>query len=271
MDIEHAVISCTGPELFFLSAVIGGEALIGVQDPFPGWLTEEIQDVMEEVQVTLAQRGYISILPDRQVMIAPAVAPLVDTITFPAASFLVTISMADGYTEQRTFHLKASTIAKISIYGSDGYRLMAMADSDAVHQHVVTLWGIKQQPAVPTITIAVPETVLLEARRLAGDGDAAPAMDTLIQANVAKEPARVLAKTLAAPRCNGALVAFRRGEMAWQTAGIGMLDGSNGLWRLRSFERQGVPWVEAIPCDAATLISEMHRLMARFVKLAPLA
>jgi hypothetical protein len=61
----NSPLECTGRELFYLSSLAGGGALIGIPDPFTGWLADDIADTMQQAQADLAQRHVVAIRPDR--------------------------------------------------------------------------------------------------------------------------------------------------------------------------------------------------------------
>jgi len=50
-------IMLSPPELFTLASLLGGKTLIGIPDPFPGWLSEEIQQTMQSAQSSLGHSG----------------------------------------------------------------------------------------------------------------------------------------------------------------------------------------------------------------------
>ena len=62
---------------------------------------------------------------------------------------------------------------------------------------------------------------------------------------------------------NGALVVLARRETTRKVAELGLLEGQNGLWRLRAFTRAGRNWGEAIPCDTAEAHEALRRVMNR--------
>jgi hypothetical protein len=73
-----------------------------------------------------------------------------------------------------------------------------------------------------------------------------------------------LAATLASPVRNSALLTFDLAGPPGKTVGMGMLEGANGLWRLRPLAARDDrgPLVEVQPTDGATLA----RLVREFVK-----
>lgn len=57
---EKMALQCSTIELYTLASLVGGEMLVGVPDPFQGWLREEIELSMQKARQTLIQRNVLS-------------------------------------------------------------------------------------------------------------------------------------------------------------------------------------------------------------------
>lgn len=56
---QQKMIHLKSKELFFLAGVLGSERLLGVEDPFQGYLAEELTREWEEVKTSLLEKGYL--------------------------------------------------------------------------------------------------------------------------------------------------------------------------------------------------------------------
>lgn len=262
MENEALTITCSAQEMVFLASLLGADMVLGVDDPFTGWLADEIEEAWPRVRAGLAERRFIEVQDDDNVVMDVAVAALVGTCAFPEASFVLTVTPAGGTADARYFHLTRH-LAVEQTREADGYRLTALEDGQAVFARITDLLGLQNQPAAPGAAGELLEEHLTQASSLAGESGGKEAQRVLQQAGLDAGTAAVLAETLAHPVRNAALVALARRETAWEVAGLGLLEGQNGLWRLRAFTRHGENWVEAIPCNADEARQAVRQVMNR--------
>lgn len=261
MQDTPLTFQCTGAELFCLSALLGGEYLVGVADPFTGWLTEEIQEAFVQIQANLITRRYLIPQDAGELQMHPAIAALVATMIQPKVIILVTLTGSTGASVQQNFYQREPLFVAAITEDGEAYTLTTIDSAEAIYQSICALWQLAQQPAAPGDCFTISESVLRKVQPLATEEK-----QVLLQREgIVTETARAFAETLATARHNGAIVALRHDETGWHPAGLGVLEGQNGLWQLRSLERQGEPWVEARPCDAPNLAATLRHLLARFV------
>lgn len=56
---KQKLITLKAKELFFLAGILGSDRLLGVEDPFKGYLAEELAEEWEQVKATLLEKGYL--------------------------------------------------------------------------------------------------------------------------------------------------------------------------------------------------------------------
>ncbi|KZE76840.1 hypothetical protein FQU75_02090 [Paenibacillus polymyxa] len=56
---KQKLITLKAKELFFLAGVLGSDRLLGVEDPFKGYLAEELAEEWEQVKAALLEKGYL--------------------------------------------------------------------------------------------------------------------------------------------------------------------------------------------------------------------
>lgn len=132
MDIAPA-ITCSPQEATYLASLLGGTSLLGLEDPFIGWLTEEIQEVWEKARDELAGRRYIEIDRDNRIIMDTTTAALIGTWVFPDASFITTYTPAGMPSSIRYFHVTRRLAVEQVVVGNS-CQLTAMEDAEAVYQ-----------------------------------------------------------------------------------------------------------------------------------------
>ncbi|MDY7077909.1 MAG: hypothetical protein SXV54_13420 [Chloroflexota bacterium] len=265
MKNEVPVITCSAQEMVFLAGSLGADTLLGVDDPFMGWLADEIEEAWKQAQVALAERRFIEIQPDEGIVMDVAVAAMVGTCAFPDASFVVTFASASRETMTHHLHVTRQLVVEQIAVAEPAatYQLMALEDGEAAYHRILEVLSLDGQQAVPSSGGKLPEAALSQAREVAAEAGLEEAQKVLQDAGLTDTTVAALAETLVDPIANGALVALARQETTWEVAGLGLLEGQNGLWRLRAFTRGGENWVEVIPCDVTEAREAIRRVMNR--------
>lgn len=256
-------ITCSASEATFLASLLGGEMLLGMVDPFPGWLTEEIHESWQQAQKALAERHYIAIEADGRIVVDTTVAALISTWASPVASFILTWTLDCLPSQTRYFHCAPFLAIEQHTLSESAYQLTALESTLTIFQRVIQTWRLTNQTVAPGTKTTLSYDVLTRAHATAQEAGVAAAEALLTEVGVEAVTARALSETLAQPLVNGALVALARRADAWDVCGLGILEGANGLWCLRSFKRHLENWVEVIPSDAAHARAEIHRVMNR--------
>jgi hypothetical protein len=251
-------LACTNEELIFLASLSGAQAVVGVEDPLRGRSEDEVEQALIAARERLIQRGYLVAHADGSSTPPPEVAELVETIAHPQRSyfaFLVTGSAADavGTGERQVFHVRGSNVVRL-MGDARQVEVVRLAGRRGIAEDVLAFWGVAQQPPAGATQAVLPQRALHEAARVAAEAGEDACRERLVAAGIDEEAAEELAMTLTRPRRNAALLAFAVDAQPGTTLGMGMLEGANGLWRLRPDEaRGGEPYVRAAACAGPAL------------------
>lgn len=103
-------ISMTGRELIFISSMLGGESFFGLQDPFFGMEDYEIRAELQEIQVSLDEKGFIELGFDDTLAINSDIEALVRNCTF-CEKYLIVNAIENGVIHpQEVYYLKDGEI-----------------------------------------------------------------------------------------------------------------------------------------------------------------
>lgn len=258
---------CTERELFCLATLMNGRYLLGIADPFPGWLTEEIQEVMEDVVAGLVQRQIVT-QTDSGTVVQPDIAILVDALTHCDVAITVSLAKPLHPPQKRQFYFRRPQVLEVSQQQENGvvtYLLTPLGcHPTRIYDEIVGWWDVQAHPAAGEQSLVIHEDALVEAHRIAiADGEFA-AKESLVSIGIPAAAAESMSVTLATASLNGALAFTRLNGDGWQTEGLGMLAGVNGLWCLHSVERTGEHFIECVTCDAKGLHTEVLSMLGRF-------
>jgi hypothetical protein len=109
-DHQSYEFTLTGAELYYFSGIMHAPLLLGIEDPFLGFLADEMEAEMEIAKKYLLERKYI-IEHDNQVVLNAAIAAILDTIFFPKI-FLQLILSTETQCEEQYFYATANFFAK---------------------------------------------------------------------------------------------------------------------------------------------------------------
>lgn len=255
-------LTCSSEELFTLAAMLGGETLIGIPDPFPGWLTEEIEAAVNKAREDLIRRGYLQ-EQNGALQMDILVAALVAAVARPEVTVILTIHRPPQTPRQESFYRRPPLIVHLHPE-KDLYTLATLSSSKEILSLIWERWELEAQKPARAQGFAMPQETLEAVREALGQGEQ-EAIRVLHRSGVEPGSARAFVRTLQTGARNGTLIALRPLETTWQVGGIGMVEGENGLWRLRSFQRQNVELVECTPCSANELIEEIQLFLGRFL------
>lgn len=256
--------TCSSEELFTLAAVLGGKTLIGVPDPFPGWLTEEIEAAVNKACENLIRCGYLQ-EQNGALQMDVLVAALVAAVAEPDTVVILTAHQPPQMPQQKAFYWRPPLIVYLR-HEEEALHLAALSSTEEIPSLVRKAWELEMQQPARAQGFAVLQKTLDAVREALGQGEQ-EAIRVLHRSGVESGDARAFVRTLQTGTRNGALTALRPLETTWQVSGIGMLEGENGLWRLRPFQRQNAEWVECTPCSADELIEEVQLFLKRFLPI----
>lgn len=253
MPTQSPAIQCTTAEFAFLASLLGAPApaaLAEAASPWPGGRSEE---GVSEIQARLAGRGLIRIEPDGSVRVSEAVAALVGTCSAAQATFVATYTAADGELVAHQFHVMGTAAVELVVYDDGDEAVCELTDLCDAHEVLPRLaeifrLGSQEKGTCPGGSLR--ERALRQVRSLVRDSGRDAAESYLVCMGLYPETAAALAEALDRPVGNGALLVLTHEGGRMQADGLGLLEGENGLWLLRTVERDGCKWVDVAPCSA---------------------
>ncbi|MCS7040897.1 MAG: hypothetical protein RMN24_16210 [Anaerolineae bacterium] len=263
MDGEPLSLTCSPAEAVFLAGLLGADALVGLTDPFAGWLTAEIEKAWETARAALVARQFIAVEADGAITMDIGVATLMSVWVLAEASLLLTCTGQHGSAVTCNYHLTAAMAVEQRVSSDGAVHVAALPAVTALFPRLVEQMRLNGQLAAPGMRAVLTAEALANVRQLAVQEGAAAAGTALRRYRVPEALVRPLADALAAPVVSGALAVLARRQAVWDVAGMGILEGPAGLWRLRSFVGEGEQRVELIPCSAAEARRELLRLINR--------
>ncbi len=231
-------LTCTRSELVALVGLLGGKAVIGIDDPLRGLSSSAVDAAFLSAREGLERRRFLRLAADGFLEISPDVARLAAVVAKPTRSYYADLTKGSAldsieHGTRRVFHVRDGVAVELSDGLSEATVCALAAGRSAIADAVVGFWEVRDQAAAGSERARLSQAALHEAARIGADQGRAAAFEKLRSAGVPPVAADTLAGSLAAARANAALIAFSMDAPPNQTRTIGMLDGGRGLWRLR--------------------------------------
>jgi hypothetical protein len=235
-------------EYVILSAAMGGDVHLGFEDPFKGYLVEEINEVVEkEVIPGLQEKSLLMDQEGETYQVDPSLESLLWNAVFPDLSLIVNQYSSGSMGDDREI-LHFSSAGVVQQQGvNDDIHLKTMSVDEWKNWISERIDGVsKSFPGGQRL--ALPEKVFRKAEQSAVQ-DEKETGKMITEVGVNQESAEALAQTLGTFRRRMAFVVVHRSPKNWEVNGFAFLEGGNGYWLLRPIQRDRGEWVEMEPCS----------------------
>lgn len=235
-------------QLYYLGALTGSQLLIGVRDPFYGWLTEEIIEKLKDVQVDLIRQGVLLVNGD-QLVVVPQLIPYLQIIASPQVVIATSCVLDNSPTKNVIYYVAYGYVVKLQ--ETDNGYVLSTTDLDQISREVIDLWQIPARASSVADTnqyIRLPVSILSATQDQGGKLE----VDTLKKRisdcmSNATEGLRLqidkIATVLLHAPCKCSLTVLKAEEMQWSTKGFLVLADKEHIWKVKPTD-QDEEWLE---------------------------
>ncbi|GAA4722621.1 hypothetical protein [Brevibacillus fulvus] len=245
-------------ELFFLTMLLGADQVVGLADPFPGFLVEEIEQEWHKCKTALIQKGYL--YEDESGLF---IDEAVDSLVRPCAASLTTaqcyLSAPAQAVPLEYYVYFGETLAVESRREESGYRLAALGDPYQVIETIAERFSLQPVPASKAEPIALPNLFFQGLRHSAPERSLTE-LTQLLEAYCAPNEAADLASSLRTPTEEGQVIVMARHPVRqeWEIDGISFFSGDHRYWVIRLEKNAGEDWVKLSPVSGEELKSRLR-------------
>lgn len=231
MDIELSV-DLTPIEMTYLARLLGADMLVGIGDPFFGWLTEEIKEAWERAKGSLAEKGAVQVKEDGAVIVDVLAGGVIAVCARPDTTFLIHNKPYKEGGESRVFHVTPKLCVehpfpgdpeleiKLNLYNDPFAGLSKLEELAAIES------GAGKDGDSFTTTMEKLWRVMAEVEKEEKDIG-----DVLSRAGIKGKASRLLSPTLGSPFQLSNLLRVELVEGDWQIEGLAFLGGKE-LWKI---------------------------------------
>ena len=256
------LISLSDQELYFLASQFGQVMVMGWDDPYKGWLIDEIEEDQLKAMDFLLKKDYIRKVSDKEISMDQVLAAIVETCVLGEYALIISSEQKGGFHRQLMVHFKEDFIVE-HVVVDEGHELTAIRDQSLLEDRY------QRELRLETKTKGSGESFsLLEDRVFDLESDAADEQEigennSLHQGD--GESIERLRKALEKPIANSSVVAIanRQDKYSRHVRGMAFLETEHDLWTMQPYDRNGKQWVEFSPADGEIIRKKFLELLPR--------
>lgn len=248
-------------ELYLLSGILQLSGIIGLSDPFVGYLTEEIQECLEAARQSLLERGLLRVTGEN-VAVDPDLEKVLQIIfTSPK----VVVAALDQ--SSILIHSSEDWIVKQEIVSDGLVSLSYLPGWEQVKRDIVHFLSRSDSSSAPGPAFTTNASVIEQARELIKveeqNDPLSSCKQALVEKGIPPESATALAATLSGNHSTGSLVAFDRDELKLSPqGGFAWLIGDLGTWKVDLPPSEDVDIMKWTPTSSALLTEQIQTFIS---------
>ncbi|MGF7050471.1 hypothetical protein J2T13_005020 [Paenibacillus sp. DS2015] len=246
---EHDTITLEAKEFFFLAGILGSDRLLGIEDPFRGYLAEEIAEEWEAVKAALCNKGYlVQDENEMELSMLPVVFSRVAIAGLSERSCWLKYSH-HGETFEGYLHVTNERVVQVCKCepNSSCYRLDELGTVDDVCNQLVDELGFKEGFPTEVPALFFSQHKFNELYENALSVDLETLCDQLAEATDDVEGSIALAKCLQFRSLEGEMNLSVWDGQKWETQSAAFLANDSMNWLIRKSMEQDQDWIIASP------------------------
>ncbi|WP_232699384.1 hypothetical protein [Brevibacillus daliensis] len=237
-------ISITDKELYFLACLTGADQVLGIAEPYSGYLTEDIQEEWDQIKVKLLGKGYLY-EDETGIYIDSIVDALVSPCGFATTCCYFRYANENEKAYEGYFHFdKESVVEKRAAKGEgDSYELIALGTPQFSSQDMCNRLRLYDGKKLESKAILLPNVYFQELREMAEEKESNELENSLLAHGCPRVEAAVFAESLNKIWCQGQLIVMSWYQNDWSLNGATFITSANGNWLIRLFVQDREDWV----------------------------
>lgn len=249
-------------ELWLLLSQFGPAFVLGVQNPYQGWLTEEIEAAHRQAAVSLLERGLAQAMTAETLDVDDDLMVMARAITHPEHTVILQRSAGDA-SRQHYFYCADHAVVERVEAGKDKHLVSILASRDALAARILAEIDLTVAAGCRGEAFQMPENALFQASEGMVKGEPQRVEDALKDSGITAEQAAALKEALAATAFNGSIVviANQNDSETQHVRGFGILAGAEDIWLMAPVDGQSQPCIELRPTPAQIVRQKITEIL----------
>lgn len=247
-------------ELVFLAALLDGDSLLGVEDPFQNSLAHQVEEEWGLLSPLMEELKYIKIAADGDIEVEPDIAKIVRTCCFPLSCIIITVCKDKMPASTYAYYVtREMIIQKADIEPLTSCSLTVLPKTSLLNENLADVLSVNGNMSLEKWGGEVP-AALIESVKKAYESDAKNAEAEFVNQCPNFIKPELFLDDLLKPASYSILVMTDLSHDDIQTTGFSLLKGEDRLWKIRAFTRDDGDWLEISACCKEDLEQELNRL-----------
>lgn len=255
-------IELTNEEFFFLAGMMGTNTLIGVPDPYIGYLTEEIEQEMRNSVQSLIKKGYIT-LREEDIEIASELLHYVRICANATMTFWLH-GTRNGLKEERYYYFSSRKVIESKVIESETHVSYILEERGVPAQawfHVLRFMQPNDTPAISDKTITLSADFFMELIEK-NENYTVENMETLLLAKkVPLKIAKPLAEAVKQHNFYGRFTGHYHVQHDWRIHGLQILSNDDTSWLIKNVTKRDEDYVQIRSITLAEFMEEMKSII----------
>ena len=260
---EDIVVDISPTEFWFLLNQFSPAILLGIENPYFGWLAEEIEPARREALRSLVDRDLVRMVSPEEIALEESLAAMVAVCAQAESSLIIQSQESNGVDARRYIHFGGGLIVQQRQVEDGNYQLTAIQNVQVLSEHLNDDLRTDSKSASKGKPFQIPEGTLFGSNKFIQEGKEEAALNLLKSTGLANDVIERLCPALSAPVANTsfALLANRNNPDAQYVSGFAVLEGQDEMWLMQVHEQNGKPIVTFNPANANMVLEHFLEIM----------
>ena len=261
MDIKEYLFQITSKSLWLLLAEYAPITIIGIENPYQGWLVEDIEaDADKSIQV-LKEQGLLTVDEDESYELIPSLRQAVDMIAKPE-TVLITLDSSSGIAQEQTYSYLNQEEALYLEHTPEGLKLQHFSSHPELIDLLFSKLPLPEDPKDST-SFNISEEVFFQIALLSIQAKYNEALNLLDDTDLSEAARKELMEAFQDRQANASFAILKNATEAdtQQVTGFGLLAGGDRLWSMKPIQKLSKTFVALTPATPEKLRAELAMLL----------
>jgi hypothetical protein len=256
-------INLINDEFWFLISQYGPSLILGMDNPYQGCLTEELEEASRRSIISLIDRGYVRLLSKDSIELDDVVANMVKTCAHPVHSLIIKFQPSLGNSIEHFIHFSPGWIVERMTIDENIQELTVFKDTVALKDYLRDALRLDSRSNGSTKPFHIDEDSLLQISSLYKEGKKIEGKKLLEQINLDAEVKQCLDEVFSNPVANSSVIALhdQNDPEKQKVLGFAFLEGQEEMWLLQPEERVGKRQVNFSPANAELICQQFAEIL----------
>ncbi|NLB70859.1 MAG: hypothetical protein GX797_02495 [Chloroflexi bacterium] len=261
MNITNQLFMLSTKSLWLLLAEYAPITVIGIENPYQGWLVEDIEADAQKRIESLQESGLLIANEDDSYELVPELRAAVDLITSPG-KILITLDSSSGTPQEQVYHYLGEHDSVSLTRNGKGLQLSHQADRESLLNAVLEGLPLPEQPQ-SSVEFSLLEESLYKITALAIEGNYADAYNAIYATPLNDTARQEFFEALQDRQANASFAILEQpNEVENQRVrGFGILAGGDRMWTLTPSNTHGQTFIQFTPINAEKLRIDLASIL----------